>query len=292
MKTKLWMPILASILTLTLLSGTKIAMALPTLYVDPPMTADTMLGPGNIFTININIADVANLYGVDFKLSFDPSVIMATSIVPGDFWVGGVFEWVNYIDPSGYAMYTVTRPLGTIGGLSGSGTVAVIEFNVNALGSSYLILYDVDLADQYANPIPYNLQHGYFSNIATTFNANIIGRSAWPESHHYVVAKDAPPLGDGNITFNAKLSNIGTVTTLAKVVFDIFNELGNPVTTVESLPVILKADETVVVTYNWDGYIAGKKYHVMAQAWYDSNGDYTIDALGIKQKSFSFAVVP
>jgi len=291
MKTKLLMPILASMFTLALLTGIKVASAIPYLYIDPQMTADPSLGPLSSFTLSLNIADVNNLYGVEFKLGYDPAIVTVTSVSPGDFWMPvGVTEWINVVDPSGYLWYSVTRPFGYTVGLTGSGTLAYIDFTVNAYGSTYLVLYDVLLGDPYANPIAHNLGHGYFSNVATTFNANIIGRSAWPESHHYVAAKDAPPLGDGNITLNAKLSNIGTVTTRAKVIFEIFNELGNPVTTVESLPVVLKADETLVVTSNWDGFIVGKKYHVMAQAWYDSNGDYTIDAPGAKQKSFSFAV--
>jgi len=298
MKTKLLMPIFIAMFTLALLSGAKNASAIATLYVDPVMTADPALIPGSIFTISVNILNVANLYGMEFKLGFDPNMLMALGISAGSFWEGSYAEWINMVDPSGYAWYSITRSPPPPGepptGLSGSGTIATIDFAVVGTGSCYLILYDVLMGDPYANPISYDLAHGYFANIAATLNANLIQRSAWPEAHHYAISNDAPTAGDGLITFYAKLSNIGTTVTRAKVIFSMFDANGVPLPgpSPESAEVTLKADETVVATYDWGGFAPKQKYRVKAQAWYDSDGDYIIDAAGVKEKWFSFAVVP
>ena len=67
-----------------------------TIYVDPPSITD--LTPGETFTVDINVEDVTDLYGSDFKLSYDTNILDATQIAIGDFLLGGpridaVFDW-------------------------------------------------------------------------------------------------------------------------------------------------------------------------------------------------------
>jgi len=42
--------------------------------------------------------------------------------------------------------------------------------------------------------------------------------------------------------------------------------------------------------YDWTASLG--KYSVSAQAWYDSDGNGSLDAAGMKVKSFGFSVVP
>jgi len=287
--------ILTLLIALAFVGSAPRAFAAPTLSVDPPMVSDTLLTPGSTFDVNVTIADILNLYGYEFKVGYDTTVLTATAIVLGPFFPSNAIVGANEVDDTtGFAWFSATMPFGAPTVKTGSGVLATITFSVDALGSSYLTLYDDLLGDPYVNVLFHLTSHGYFSNVAVAFEANIIQRSAWPEAHHYVVANDALPTGDGLITLYAKLSNIGTVATLAKVVFKMFDENGVPLPgdPPESSPSILKAGETVVVTADWGGFLAGNKYHVSAQAMYDSNGDLIIDAAGTKVKAFAFAVVP
>ncbi len=48
-------------------------------YVDPPSIIDQALTPPKTFTVNVTLANVTNLFGFEYKLFWDPSLINLTS---------------------------------------------------------------------------------------------------------------------------------------------------------------------------------------------------------------------
>lgn len=242
--------------------------------------------PGSPVVIYVNVTDVTDLYGFNVKLKYDPNLLTATDAEVGSFFPD-FFIWKKTL-AADYVWFIATRALGAEGGISGSGTIAMFHFTVNALGGTYLELYDTEISDSFAVPMDHDVHNGYFSNVPTVFEANLVRRSAWPESHHYVISKDA----DGYVTLNSLVKNIGTVPTKAKVNFTIYNQLGGWFDSFDTATVTLESEGMATLTFDWDGYTENHKYSVEARCWYDSDGDGVIDATGAKLKTFRFAVVP
>jgi len=153
------------------------AYASPTdLRVDPFPIIDISKTPGKTFNININVIEVAGLFGFEFKLRFDTTILDATAIDKGDFFAesignqpgGPVIEWHKEINNAlGFAWYAVS--LGTDSnyfatGIDGSGILATIEFVVEDVGAIPLNLCEDSLIDPDPNDITHETFDGYFSN--------------------------------------------------------------------------------------------------------------------------------
>jgi len=135
----------------------------PTLSVDPPSIIDPTLTPGKFFSINVTIANVTDLYGFEFKLHYN------TTILNG---VGVVIPFPDHSsklsinDTEGIVSVSVTfqppaEPLTTTDPV----TLARIFFLVTALGRTDLDLYDTTLVNSEAEVIPHLVEDGYFSNL-------------------------------------------------------------------------------------------------------------------------------
>jgi len=115
-------------------------------------------------------------------------------------------------------------------------------------------------------------------------SADLIGRSAWPERHHFVLAADSVQ------TLFGKVANLGNSPVTALVEFNLYDSSGALVGTFRTGAATIGLGGTMVLSYDWTASLG--KYSVTAQVLYDSNGDGTIDAAGAKVKSFGFSVVP
>jgi len=135
------------------------------LSTDPLKIIDTNLGSGKTFTIKVNVTSVVDLYGYDFHLGYNTTVLTATSITVGPFFPD-YFIWANEInDTAGYAWLGVMLPLGTPPpGINGSGVLATIAFSVDHYGDSVLDLYQTQLGNSTGDPILHDAYYGYFSN--------------------------------------------------------------------------------------------------------------------------------
>jgi PKD repeat protein len=130
------------------------------IYVDPSTVS---ANPGGYFTINIDIADVTDLYSWQVKLRWTLGLldIDAEDIVEGPFLKQGgitVFAkkvFTNYID-IGCSL------LGTVPGVTGSGTLATATFKVLKTGNATLELYFTKLQNSSLQEIPHTSQDGYF----------------------------------------------------------------------------------------------------------------------------------
>jgi len=157
--------------------------ASPVLSVVPAAVVSTVNYPiGTLFPVNITVTGVSRLSGFEFKLGYNGTILQNyTAITLGDFFtVGGTYGtgvapwgpsvvWHDEMNNAlGFAWYSVT--LGTwhpnyVNGLTGSGTLATISFNVTGNSGTILNLYDTVLADPEGNLIDHEAKFGVFSNV-------------------------------------------------------------------------------------------------------------------------------
>ena len=139
------------------------------LYVSPLSVSAGKVG--KIFTVNVTVAGVINLYGFEFKLSYNTTILDAKSIAQGPFFPGSPKSYVlkNQVnDTGGYVWFAVTL-LAPEPAKTGSGTLAIISFNAT-YGTIYprtvdcdLHLYDSALSDQAAQPIIHDAIDGHYT---------------------------------------------------------------------------------------------------------------------------------
>src|SRR5579872_3309794 len=104
------------------------AFADPILSIQPPSTS---VGAGSNFAVDVNISNVSDLFAFQFDIGFNPGILSATSITEGLFLPGGgtTFFIPGTIDNIGGTISSNADTLiGAISGVSGSGTLAIIDF--------------------------------------------------------------------------------------------------------------------------------------------------------------------
>jgi len=241
---------------------------------------------GDSFTISIDIESVLDCYAWEVEIAWEPELLELVSIVEGPFLAaGGPTFFASTVDQLfGEAMFGSTL-FGSIPGVSGDGQLAYVTFMVQEAGKCALQFIRTELADSNIVDIPHSANGGY---VTTPQEANLVGKSAWPEHHHYVCSKDE----DGNQTLYAKVTNTGPEDLYVKVVFNLVRDDGmvyvvetDVVTVVPGVKVDLSADFGPLTV------VDKAKYAVEAHCMYSLYG--TIFAgIGDKAKAFSFAVVP
>jgi len=152
----------------------------PTLYVDPPTTVKSV---SDTFTIDINVTGVNDLYGWEFRLTYNRTQldIVSPYVVEGPFLSGGGSTWFSNVSwtDSGLHLktlwYTCTL-LGDIPGVTGGGVLATISFQVKAAGSSAFDLHNTKMSG-YA----YNVYSRRTYDITHTAVDGTFSTSAIPE---------------------------------------------------------------------------------------------------------------
>jgi len=138
------------------------------LYVHPSSITDPTLVPNETFIINITIVEVENLYGYEFTLGYNTSVLDCTDVT-----VHAIQDETNFTpdysidDVAGIIWVNVTyvSPAEPITSYPPA-TMVSITFQVIASGESILDLYDTNLIEQLGEPILHGVSDGYFSNMA------------------------------------------------------------------------------------------------------------------------------
>jgi len=130
-----------------------------TIYVDPEINE---VSPGRNFYIRIEIQDVIDLYGWEFKLGWNITLLDVVGVEEGTFLKAGgdTFFTFKINDTWGYLIADCTL-LGSVPGVSGDGTLAIIEFRVKTSGECTLDLYDTILVNSNEQPIPHTAIDGY-----------------------------------------------------------------------------------------------------------------------------------
>jgi PKD repeat protein len=105
--------------------------------VNPPKN---YAAPDDSFSVDVNVADVINLYGWQVNMSFDPDVLEVTDITEGDFLIDqpeGTTGFSRIENEDGWALFSWST-VGNHLGVDGSGTLATVEFMTLTAGESVL----------------------------------------------------------------------------------------------------------------------------------------------------------
>lgn len=121
------------------------AQAVPTLtFSTPAVTA------GSSVNVDVNIADIVDLYAYQFSVGFNASLLQVTSITGGSFLgATGVADQfvVDVNNVTGAITWAIGVLSGPMAGVNGSGGLITIHFDTLAPGTSLLNFSDVLFLD-------------------------------------------------------------------------------------------------------------------------------------------------
>ena len=138
-------------------------IVLPKISVEPQEIRDPSLVPCTYFDINITIDDVENLKNVVFNLTYDPSVILETSITAPKVLGQTPMKKLIVDDPNGYIWANLTYPstITTYTPLP----VLTVTFHVEGFGVSPLNLNDTEMNNAEGNAMRHEVYNGIFIGI-------------------------------------------------------------------------------------------------------------------------------
>jgi hypothetical protein len=117
---------------------------------------------GQNFTVNVTVSNVYDLYGWQFRLNWTAGLIEVVKVTEGPFLrLGGSTYFYWDINATAGRMVADCTLLGNVPGVSGSGTLATITFNVKGVGQSPLTLWDVVLLNSFEQSITCQVVSGY-----------------------------------------------------------------------------------------------------------------------------------
>ena len=183
---------------------------------------------GQNFSIDIAISDVLDLYGWEFKLSWNASLLDVVNVTEGTFLKnGGSTFWYYKVNETDGRLVADCTLLGDVQGVSGSGVLATITFNVLDVGNCSLDLYEVTLLDSSEQLIACQVIDGYGSfraphDIALvdiSFSPNVVlpgdivninvtveNQGAYNESFNVSVYVDSTKIGEKSVSLNENLA--------------------------------------------------------------------------------------
>lgn len=133
------------------------AHAVPIVSIQP---SSTTVALGDSFTLEVSVSDVVDLFGFQFDVSYSPSLLSSIGITEGAFLSGGgaTFFLPGTIDNLiGTISFTADTLLGPTPGVTGTGTLASIDFMSIGNGISTLTLSNVLLLDSALNDIAFSM---------------------------------------------------------------------------------------------------------------------------------------
>jgi hypothetical protein len=172
------------------------------LHVIPEEIVGPQWLPYTNFTIDIAVEDVENLYGYEFKLGYDGTVLtcfgllvnspqnethFTTSFTAND-TAGEVWVKTQYYPP---AVPITTYP---------NTTLITLFFRVDRVGESQLHLFDTQITDPDAQPIVHETTDGYFATLIV--DVAIVDATAFPSKIYqgWKVNVTITVLNKGNLT--------------------------------------------------------------------------------------------
>jgi hypothetical protein len=124
--------------------------------------------PPNVLVVPITISGASDLYAFQFDITFNPSILQLDLISEGPFLQSGgaTFFIPGAIDNLlGSATFTADTLVGATTGVSGNGTLATLNFETIAPGSSSFTLSNVILLDSDLNDVPFSVQSSGVSSV-------------------------------------------------------------------------------------------------------------------------------
>jgi hypothetical protein len=145
------------------------ALTIPDVSVNP--LNPTVGKLGKLFNVSVTIASVTNLYGYEFKLSFNTTLLKATKVFNGTIFPAypNSYTLKSQINNTDGTIWFAEALLAPQLPKNGTGILAKITFNAtystiypNTL-SCPLHIYGVKLSDQNGNPMPSNPIDGVYT---------------------------------------------------------------------------------------------------------------------------------
>jgi len=230
------------------------------IYVEPSKITDPTMTPGSTFSIYIYVDDVSKLWGYQFALSYNTTVLTAINTVSYDpFATNVTLPAINDtgINGMGWVSMAVATYYGDSNGVTTTEPlrIARIDFTVDALGVSVLDLHDTKLMNPDANKIAHTSADSSFANIEV-HNLVITSVTASP--------RRVPAPGDP-VTINVTVANKGDVNKLFNVTvkFD-----GTSIGNETNLFLVQGDNATISFTWNTTGVALGE-YTLTANAVVD-----------------------
>ena len=134
------------------------------------LTIDTIdnpgLGVGSTFTVYIWVWDVEAMFGYNFLVYYDTSVLTATNFMR---YPPFTIDFPSDIDDAkGVVALAASMESPELVGFywSGQYPIASIDFSVDALGGSMLDITGSVISDIYGDPIAHTVEDGWFRNVA------------------------------------------------------------------------------------------------------------------------------
>jgi len=179
------------------------------LFIYPPELIDPTMAPGSNFTIAIKMQDAIDFYGYEFRLDYDPNVIMCigaiilppnndtnyNTMIEADSFLGTLRVNVSYYLPA--EPITILDPK----------TVVLLYFQVKSYGSTTLDLYSINIVDNEGRSIP-RLEDGSEDGYFATLTADVailameISKNAVYSGKTVNITVVAGNVGDLTATFN------------------------------------------------------------------------------------------
>ena len=214
----------------------------PQVYVDPPKVLGIEIGEN--FTINVDVADIEDLYRWSFFMRWNASLLNVTSVVEGEFLKREgretIFTWQSN-NTAGYLNVDCTI-VGDYDGVGGNGTLVNITFIVKGEGNTILSFYEASFLDSLGQEIfvGTKIGEGWFNNV----------------KFHNVAVKSVTPypteveVGSGDIiSIDVTVVNTGSFNERNLIVSAYYDE--NVIGESETIDFLDKG-ANVTLTFTWD----------------------------------------
>jgi len=142
-------------------------MLITRMFVDPPELIDPTMKPGDIFTIDVDIENAVGMYGYEFKLGYDTSVLTCLGAIvlpPNNETNFNVEQNIN--DPLGVIWVRVQYyPPGKPVDIYAPKVVTRITFMIQAYGQTILDLHDADIVNEAGASLGPIVEDGFFATL-------------------------------------------------------------------------------------------------------------------------------
>lgn len=118
---------------------------------------------GQPLALDVRITGVVDLYGFQFSLGFNPSVLQATSVTEGPFLPtgGGTFFSPGTINnTTGLVSFAFDSLTGSVPGVNGGGVLARVNFTTPGAGTSPITFSNLLLLNSALADIPFTVNGG------------------------------------------------------------------------------------------------------------------------------------
>ena len=206
---------------------------------------------GQIFSIDVTVSDVVDLYAWEIELSWDPSLLGTISVTEGSFLKSGgdTFFIYNVNDTQGHILIDCTL-IGQIVGVSGGGVLATVTFLALGAGETPLDLYDEVLLDHNETQIACQVSDGYcYLNVS--HDVTIVNVEASP-----MMASIGNP-----VNINVTVQDVGAF----NETFNVTVYAGSQTIRMDSISLSSGSSANLLFTWDTTGYAKGD-YAIIASA--------------------------